>query len=178
MRGQWTLGFWFCVLRIYAGCFWLAHGVPKFLHSATFMPPNGFIVQAAQHAASSQSGWYHVFLAGTVLPNIHVFAELVRLGEVLTGCSLLLGIFTRAGGAVGCFLLLNYMAVNGEFASWTTLGSVEAAGFMLSLTFVLVPAGRIFGADALLLRTRSQQAASAEPRVIPEIVDEGPQTPV
>lgn len=161
-------------LRVYAGLFWLAHGVPKFLNGATFMPPTGFMPQMVQRAAAAQTGFYHDFLVHVVLPNIGVFAELTRLGEVLTGCSLLLGCWTRLGGAVGAFLALNYMAAQGEFTTWTTIGSLDAVAFVLSAAMVILPAGRFMGVDALLVRR-----APARRPITPEFVDEPPpQAPV
>ncbi|HZZ66213.1 MAG TPA: TQO small subunit DoxD [Candidatus Baltobacteraceae bacterium] len=170
---HWTYSGLFLALRIYAGCFWLSHGVPKFLNSAMFMPPNGVISILVGKALASQTGFYHDFLATTVMPHIDLFAELVRLGEVLAGCSLLLGIFTRLGGLVGCFLALNYMAINGEFSSWTTIGTLDAAAFVLSFLMLVMPAGRVAGVDALLSGGRRTR----DPVVIPEFVDEPPRTP-
>lgn len=172
MPSHWTYAGWFTLLRVYAGCFWLAHGIPKFLNSASFMPPDGFMSQAVQRAATTQTGFYHGFLANVVIPNMALFAELVRLGEVLVGCSLLLGVFTRFGGLIGCFLALNYMALMGEFSSWTTVGSLDAAAFMLSFMMLAVPAGRVAGVDALLWRAPVRK----EPVIVPEVVDEPPPT--
>jgi uncharacterized membrane protein YphA (DoxX/SURF4 family) len=165
--------FWFTLLRIYAGLFWLSHGIPKFLNSAAFMPPNGFMPMLVNKAAQSQTGFYHNFLTTIVLPNINLFAELVRAGEVLVGCSLLLGVFTRFGGLVGCFLALNYMAAKGAFNSWETIGTVDAAAFAISFLMLVVPAGRTAGVDALLHRSRRPQEPR-EPFVVPEFVDEPP----
>lgn len=167
---HWTYAAWFTVLRIYTGVFWLSHGVPKFMNSAMFMPPNGFIVMAVNKGIQSQTGYYHDFLVNVVNPNIYVFAELVRLGEVLVGFSLLFGLLTRLGGFFGCFLALNYMALNGEFASWTTVGTLDAVAFVLSFLMLVVPAGRVAGVDAVLFRPR----ISKEPVLIPEFVDEPP----
>jgi uncharacterized membrane protein YphA (DoxX/SURF4 family) len=171
IASHWTYAGWFTVLRLYAGLFWLVHGVPKFLDSAAFMPPAGYMPQMVQKAAMAQTGFYHDFLLNVVTPNIGLFAELVRLGEVLTGCSLLIGVFTRFGGLVGCFLALNYMALNGEFAKLSTIGSLNAAAFMLSLSMLVIPAGRIAGIDWLLLRGRPVRK---EEVLIPEMVDEPP----
>lgn len=169
IASHWTYASWFTVLRVYAGLFWLTHGIPKFLNAQAFMPPSGFLPQLVQKGILLQTGFYHDFLVNVVTPNINVFAELVRVGEVLTGCSLLLGIFTRFGGLVGCFLSLNYMAVQGEFASWMTIGSLDAAAFVLSFMMLAVPAGRIAGVDALLGRTAVRKDV-----VVPEIVEEPP----
>jgi uncharacterized membrane protein YphA (DoxX/SURF4 family) len=157
-------------LRLYAGVFWLSHGIPKFLNSAAFMPPAGYMPQAVQKSIVSQTGFYHDFLVNVVTPNITLFAELVRLGEVLVGCSLVLGIFTRFGGLVGCFLALNYMGINNEFTSWTTIGSLDAVAFVLSFLMLAVPAGRVAGVDAMLGRRQPVR----KDVVIPEIVDEPP----
>lgn len=170
LASHWTYASWFTALRIYAGIFWLAHGIPKFLNAAAFMPPDGFMPMAVQKAISSQTGFYHDFLSNVVLPNIGIFAELVRLGEVLTGCSLLFGLWSRFGGVVGCFLALNYMALNGEFASWTTIGTLDAVAFVLSFLMIVVPAGRVAGVDGLFVRRPKG------PTVVPEFVDEPPQT--
>lgn len=178
MASHWTYAGWFTALRIYAGIFWLAHGIPKFLNSAAFMPPDGFMPQAVQKAAATQTGFYHGFLVSVVIPNMGLFAELVRLGEVLTGCALLLGLLTRLGGAVGCLLALDYMAVQGEFSKWSTLGSLDAVAFVLSFLMLVVPAGRIAGVDALLFRPR---VVVHRQTVVPEFVDEpppGPRAPV
>jgi thiosulfate dehydrogenase [quinone] large subunit len=170
---HWSYAAWFTALRIYTGLFWLSHGVPKFLNPDMFMPPNGFMPMAVSKAAQSQTGFYHEFLVTVVVPNINIFAEFVRLGEVLVGCSLLLGVFTRLGGLVGCFLALNYMALNGEFASWTTIGTLDAAAFVLSFLMLAVPAGRVAGVDALL----RPGPVRKEPVVVPEFVDEPPPRP-
>lgn len=173
MPSHWTYAGWFTVLRLYAGIFWLVHGIPKFLNSAAYMPPSGFMPQIVQKGIVSQTGFYHDFLLNVVTPNISLFAELVRLGEVLVGLSLLFGIFTRFGGLVGCFLALNYMGINGEFKSWMTIGSLDAAAFMLSFLMLVVPAGRVIGVDAMLVRRPVRKDV-----VIPEVVDEPPTQPV
>ena len=171
MASHWTYAGWVTALRIYAGIFWLVHGIPKFLNAAAFMPPNGYMAKAVQQALLTHHGAYHAFLANVVAPNINLFAELVRLGEVLTGCALVLGIFTRFAGLVGCVLAFNYFNVNGGFGHWVNIGSLDAAAFVLSFLFLAIPAGRVAGIDGLLFRPRA-----VRPRAItPEVVDEPPQ---
>lgn len=170
MPSHWTYAGWFTVLRLFAGAFWLAHGISKFLNSDAYMPPSGYMPQIVQKAVISQTGFYHDFLLNVVTPNIGLFAELVRLGEVLAGCSLLLGLFTRLGGFAGCFLALNYMGLNAEFSSWTTIGSLDAVAFVLSFMMIAVPAGRVAGIDALLFRRPTVR----KDVLIPEVVEEPP----
>ena len=170
MASHWTYAGWFTILRLYAGAFWIVHGISKFLGSAAYMPPSGYMPQIVQKAIMSQTGFYHDFLLNVVTPNVNLFAELVRLGETLAGISLLLGVFTRFGGLVGCFLALNYMAINGEFAGWTTIGSLDAVAFVISFLMLVVPAGRVAGVDTLLVR----RPPARKDVVVPELVDETP----
>ena len=173
-----TYAFWLAILRLYAGAFWLMHGIPKFTQSDTFMPPNGFIVDFINKAVANTSGAYHDFLAGTVVPNIGVFAELVRLGEVVTGALLLLGFFTRFGGIIGVVLSLNYIASKGGMNHISSWSGLDAAALALSAINVLLPTGRFLGVDALLARSRAVRVAPhAAPASTPaEFVDEPPMT--
>jgi len=153
---------WLLVFRLFAGAFWLVHGLPKFLNPDMFMPPNGFMGQMIARASQTSTGFYHDFLVGTVQPNIGLFAELVRLGEVLTGMSLLLGFLTPLGGLVGCFLALNYLAAAGELHSAMGLGSLDAAAFALSFFCIVLPVGRFAGVDVLLARWPNPRTVKAE----------------
>jgi uncharacterized membrane protein YphA (DoxX/SURF4 family) len=152
---------WLLIFRLYAGAFWLIHGIPKFLNPAMFMPPNGYMGQMIARATQTSTGFYHDFLVHTVTPNIGLFAELVRLGEVLTGISLLLGFLTPLGGLVGCFLALNYLAAAGEF-HWSGVGTLNGVALALSFFCMVLPVGRFAGIDALLVRRPNTRAVKAE----------------
>ena len=173
-----TYAFWLAVLRLYAGAFWLMHGIPKFTQSDAFMPPSGMMGQFLNGALQNTTGAYHDFLANTVVPNIGIFAELVRLGEVIAGALLLLGFFTRFGGLIGVVLSLNYLAAKGGMNHTTAWSGLDAAALALSAINVLLPTGRFFGVDALLARSRAARAAAnAAPASTPaEFVDEPPMT--
>jgi uncharacterized membrane protein YphA (DoxX/SURF4 family) len=172
-------GFWLALLRIYAGAFWLMHGIPKFLQSQRFMPPDGMLGGYLSNAATQTTGFYHSFLANVVVPNINVFAELVRLGEVVTGCLLFLGFFTRFGGLLGVFLALNYLASKGGLSHAAAWSGIDAAAIALSAINVVLPTGRVLGIDALIGRSRAAQqkpavtAGAAAPSRV-EFVDEPP----
>lgn len=161
---------WLVIFRIYAGLFWLSHGLPKFLHPDMFMPPNGFMGQIVARDVQTSTGFYHDFLVNVVTPNVGLFAELVRLGEVLTGISLLFGLLTPLGGLVGCFLALNYMLAAGEFRSVMVVGSLDAAAFVLSFFAIVLPLGRRGGLDALIFGSKSRAIRA-------EFVDEPPAGP-
>ena len=178
-----TYAFWLAVLRLYAGAFWLMHGIPKFTQSETFMPPSGFIVQFINSAIQNTHGPYQAFLTNVVLPNIGIFAELVRLGEVVTGALLFLGFFTRFGGFIGMILALNYLTAKGDITHISSWSGLDAAAFALSGLNVVLPTGRFFGVDALLARSRARArglaatpATASASGVRAEFVDEPPMT--
>ncbi len=163
---------WLAVLRIFTGVFWISHGVGKFLDSAAYLPPDGFMGKMVAKSTGGTTGFYHDFLLNTVTPHVGLFAELVRVGEVLVGCSLLFGLFTRLGALGGVFLALNYVLAKGGFASYDTIGSLDAAAIALSFINVVIPTGRVFGVDALLTRKPRSRPLT------PEFVDEPAAQPV
>jgi thiosulfate dehydrogenase [quinone] large subunit len=164
-----TYAGWLAIVRLLTGLMWLSHGIPKFTQSAQFMPPNGFINDYVTRGLQTSSGVYHTFLADVVQPNLPLFAELVRLGEVLVGVSLLLGALSRLGGLGGVVLTLNYIAARGHVFSSSTLQSLDFALLVLSLTSLVLPTGRALGVDAFF--TRAKPAPST---VRAEFVQEPP----
>jgi uncharacterized membrane protein YphA (DoxX/SURF4 family) len=163
-----TYARWLALVRILTGGIWLAQGVPKFTHGSDFMPGSGRIDCA--HLAQTQvpavtqhicqgmlhtSGAYHQFLVIAVFPNIGVFAELIRLGEVLTGLALLLGVLTRLGGFTGMLLAANDIVARGHVLSWATLQSLDFSLFLLCAISFVLPTGRVLGIDALRTPRRS-----------------------
>jgi uncharacterized membrane protein YphA (DoxX/SURF4 family) len=162
-------GAWLALVRILTGAIWLVHGVPKFLHSDVFMPPTGFIVTYVAQGLAKTTGPYHDFLANVVQPNIGIFAELVRLGEVCVGISLFLGVLTRLGGLFGILLPLNYMAARGALSTVSDWSSVDACMILLSGISLVLPTGRVFGVDRIFTRKRE-----AAPPIMAEFVQERP----
>jgi thiosulfate dehydrogenase [quinone] large subunit len=92
-----------------------------------------------------------------VLPHFYVFAPIVYVAEVLTGVSLMLGVFTRAFAVIGALQILNL---------W--LGLYNAPGewpwtyfflLVLQLTFAVHSYGRSLGIDAIIATTRDRSRA-------------------
>lgn len=168
-----TYAFWLALFRIYAGAFWLMHGIPKFLHSDEFMPPGGMMTQFLSTQIAHTSGAYQAFLVHVVVPNAYFFAELVRLGEVVTGCLLLFGFYTRLGGLIGILLALNYLTAKGGLAHLSVWSGLDSAALVFSALNVVLPTGRVLGIDALLWRARRKPEAPAGAAVF---VEEPPMT--
>ncbi len=166
--------------RLYAGFFWLAYGIEKFLHPAAFLPPTGLMATYLAQAVSHTSGPYHDFLVNLVLPHERIFAELVRSGEVLVGCALFLGIFTRFAGGVGILLGLNYLASKGGLGSVAAWTGIDGFSIVLSAFCLLLPLGRPLGIDAILYALRPRAAAvptagtASPPPIEAEFVEEPP----
>jgi uncharacterized membrane protein YphA (DoxX/SURF4 family) len=168
-----TYALWLALFRIYAGAFWLMHGIPKFLHGDEFMPPNGMMLQFLKQQISNTSGPYQDFLVHVVMPNAGVFAELVRLGEVVTGCLLLLGFYTRLGGFIGMVLAFNYLTAKGGLAHLSVWSGLDSAAFVLSALNFVLPTGRVLGIDGLLSRFRRKREPAMAGAVF---VEEPPMT--
>jgi uncharacterized membrane protein YphA (DoxX/SURF4 family) len=169
-------GGWLALARFLTGGIWLVHGVPKFLNSAQFMPPDGAFATYLQNGIVKATGPYHDFLVNTVAPNAALFAELVRFGEVCVGISLLLGLFSRVGGFVGILLPLNYLAARGALATLNGWSSIDGCLVLLSALSFVLPTGRIAGLDALMLRP-SVRRTTVVAEIVPERPLDGPTAP-
>jgi hypothetical protein len=105
---------------------------------------------------------YKSFLTGVVAPNLSWLAFFIVAGEAFVCISLLLGLFTRAGGlagtAMGINLFVGLTAVSGEW-DWTYL-MLPA----LCLAFVVV-GGRWIGIDAILNARFKKMAERGNPIV-------------
>lgn len=169
-------GGWLALARALTGAIWLIHAIPKFLNGAAFLPPDGFFTTYLQQGIATTAGPYRDFMVNVVAPNAPIFAELVRLGELLVGISLFLGLFSRAGGFFGIVLPLNYMAVRGAVGTLSGWGSPEAALALLSAISLVLPTGRILGLDGLRNR-RARRKTTVVAEVVPERPLEGPTAP-
>ena len=168
-----TYAVWLAFFRIYTGVFWLMHGIPKFTQSQDFMPPNGMMTQFLNAQITHNSGPYQAFLTNVVLPNAWFFAELVRIGEVVTGCLLLLGFYTRLGGLIGVLLSLNYISAKGGLMHLSVWSGLDSTALVLSALSIVLPTGRVLGVDAILARLRRRPVQPAAAAVF---VEEPPMT--
>ena len=141
---------WLAVVRIYAGAFWLIHGIPKFMGTGFL----NFLPTMVQKLAQDATGPYHTFMVTTVVPHADVIAQLMRAGEVLVGISLLLGLFTRVGAIGGMFLAANYMLAKGAFGTLDGWASLDGAAFAISFFNLVLPTAAVWGIDAMLPRRR------------------------
>ena len=94
-----------------------------------------------------------------VLPNIAVFGPLVYAIEVIIAVSLILGVITRVGAALGALMAINLWLglynAPGEWP-WTYMFLV-----VIQLICFIDPPGRSLGVDALLWRRKETVTESS-----------------
>ena len=144
-------------LRIAYGLYWLraaAWKVPPDFGQAT---DTGLWYWVRQEVAHPAFPWYRAFLEGFVVPNFTLVGYLVLFTECLIGLSLLLGLFTRLGTAIGALMSLNILlgvvGVPGETV-WFYLALIG-----LHLLLGITRSGRTWGLDAHLAPRLERAAA-------------------
>ena len=106
-----------------------------------------WIGEMVQHAAFD---WQRAFVAQVVQPNFYLFAPQVYATEVVIAISLLLGLFTKAGGVLGALMSINlWLGLYRAPYEWPWAYFFL---ILLQVTFVVYAAGRSLGLDAVLNR--------------------------
>jgi thiosulfate dehydrogenase (quinone) large subunit len=106
----------------------------------------------ARYAADDPFQSYRAFLLDTVIPNARLFATLTAFGEIFVGVSLLLGLLTPAGAAVGLVLSILYGMTVQHMSPGQQGFHVMLIAMMLAFHFAR--AGRAWGLDARLRARR------------------------
>ncbi|HET6318658.1 MAG TPA: DoxX family protein [Chloroflexota bacterium] len=110
------------------------------------------MTQTIQQTLPKTEAFYKPFLEGTVLPNATMYSQLVAIGELVSGVSLVLGLFTRLGAIVCMWLMLNYMAMKGTMFHQYLVGPTysDRIYFVVGLACALAGAGLALGLDRAL----------------------------
>ena len=147
---------WLVALRIVVGA-WFAKGVITKLGVTLaygFLPMPGASARwiatmpklLAKYAADNPFPAYKTYLLNTVIPNPSLYADLTAFGEVFVGISLLAGVVTPLGAALGLFLTLVYGLAVQHMSSGQLGFHVMLAPMMIA--FFSSRAGRVWGVDA------------------------------
>jgi uncharacterized membrane protein YphA (DoxX/SURF4 family) len=141
------------LLRFMVGCMWWQQSLWK-------IPPHydwGLIHWMQEMVEHASTELQSVLVRDLVLPNIAVFGPLVYAIEVAIGASLILGLFTRLGAALGALMAINLWLglynAPGEWP-WTYMFLV-----VIQLLFLIYPPGRSLGVDVLLQRHETRKGA-------------------
>ncbi|MGO9628004.1 MAG: DoxX family membrane protein [Xanthobacteraceae bacterium] len=134
------------LIRVIIGIMWWQQSLWK-------IPPHydwGLIHWMEEMVEHASTQLQSVLVRDLVLPNIAVFGPLVYAIEVAIAVSLILGVVTRLGAALGALMAINLWLglynAPGEWP-WTYMFLV-----VLQLIFLLYPPGRSLGVDALVWR--------------------------
>lgn len=140
------LGIW--LLRVLVGAMWWQQSLWK-------IPPDygGLVYWMKQVVDHGAVPLQSRIVETLMIPHISVFGPVVYLLEVAIGVSLILGLLTRLGAALGAleaiYLWLGLYSAPGEWP-WTYFFLI-----VIQILFTMQPPGRRLGADALLMpRTR------------------------
>ena len=135
------IGIW--LLRLVMGAMWWQQSLWK-------IPPNydGLIYWMQQMADHASIPLQATLVRTIVLPNIAAFGPLIYGIEVLIGISLMIGLLTRAGAALGALMAINlWLGLYSAPGEWPwTYGFL----IIIQVLFMLDPPGRSLGADRML----------------------------
>jgi uncharacterized membrane protein YphA (DoxX/SURF4 family) len=144
------------LLRFIVGCMWWQQSLWK-------IPPHydwGLIHWMQEMVEHASTQLQSVLVRDLVLPNIAVFGPLVYAIEVAIGASLILGLLTRFGAALGALMAINLWLglynAPGEWP-WTYMFLI-----VIQLLFLIDPPGRSLGID-VLLRPREPGSGKGTP---------------
>ena len=123
-----------------------------------------WIGEMVLNAAFGLQSW---LVKEVIQPNFFLFAPQVYATEVIIAVSLLLGIFTRVGGALGALMAINlWLGLYRAYYEWpwTYLFLI-----VVQITFATLHAGRSLGLDAIFARREHVQPkpAGVIARVVP-----------
>jgi len=144
-----------CLLRVIVGTMWWQQSLWK-------IPPHydwgliHWMQEMVEHASTQLQG---DLVRDIVLPNIAVFGPLVYAIEVAIAVSLIVGVVTRLGAALGALMAINLWLglynAPGEWP-WTYMFLV-----VLGLLYMLNPPGRSLGVDAITWRREGMSRKSS-----------------
>jgi thiosulfate dehydrogenase [quinone] large subunit len=142
-----TFGQGLALLRIGFGLYFLSQAIDKLKNNWLSDPAAmaQFVSGLLQRGMTEP--FYRPFLEGVVLPHGLLFSQLVTIGELLVGVSLILGLLTRLGALGSSFLVLNYMLMKGLL---NNAGSSDRLFLLASIVFILTSAGLVWGLDGRL----------------------------
>jgi len=140
---------WMCAARIIVGGMWWQQTLWKLPPHYTDLPgvPDSglrhWMIEMVNNASFSIQSR---FVQDIVLPHFRVFAPMVYAIEVFIAISLILGLFTRLGAALGALVAVNMWLglYRAPYAwPWTYFFLI-----VIQVSFVIFDAGRSLGLDA------------------------------
>src|ERR671915_1668200 len=141
------------LVRVLIGAVWLNGGLEKLLNPsfpdqfAASLQAGGFVSQAPP--------FFEDFMRGYVVPNAELFAQFMRMGELMIGIALILGLLTNFAAISSVGLSSVILLSQGGVGLGTGLGSPEFLTInvlvaLLSVVILLSPAAKTVSVDSRL----------------------------
>jgi uncharacterized membrane protein YphA (DoxX/SURF4 family) len=158
---------WMCIARIIVGGMWYQQTLwklPPYYTDLPAVPDSGlkhWMIEMVNNASFSIQSR---FVKDIVLAHFSVFAPLVYALELFIAISLILGVFTRLGAALGALMAINLWL--GLYRApyewpWTYFFLI-----VLQVTFAVFQAGRSFGIDSIIVRRMQPEPKGIIGRII------------
>jgi uncharacterized membrane protein YphA (DoxX/SURF4 family) len=159
---------WLWITRLLIGGLWWQQTLWKLPPTYTDNPDGvsgGLHFWVEEMVKNAAFSWHSAFVERVVQPNFNFFAAQVYAAEVAIAVSLLLGLFTRVGGAIGALMALNlWLGLYRHSAEWPWTYFFL---FIIQITFVILRAGRCLGLDATIVqRLQSKERVTPAARVV------------
>ncbi len=141
------------LVRVLVGAVWLNGGLEKLLNPgfpgqfAASLQAGGFVSQAPP--------FFQDFMKGYVVPNAELFAQLMRVGELMLGIALILGLLTNLAAIGSAGLGAVIQLSQGGVGLGTGLGSPEFLTInvlvaLFSVVILFSPAAKTISVDSRL----------------------------
>ena len=145
------------LVRVLIGAVWLNGGLEKLLNPsfpgqfAASLEAGGFVSQAPP--------FFQDFMRGYVVPNAELFAQFMRLGELMLGIALILGLLTKLAAIGSVALSAVILFSQGGVGLGTGLGAPEFLTINLlvalfSVAILFSPGAKALSLDSLLAGRR------------------------
>jgi thiosulfate dehydrogenase [quinone] large subunit len=146
LSGEWP-AYWMALLRVLTGYWFLHAGVTKLMEWP--FSAEGYLLYASEGTVLAP---VEVWFAQNALwlPNV-----MVPVGETLVGLGLVVGLLTRLAAVNGAFLMAFFYVTNHGWSHGMVNG--DLMGLLLFATVAVFGAGRAFGLDAYVERSRFVQ---------------------
>ena len=138
--------YWIALLRVITGWWFFHAGVTKLLTDGlNYTAGPGYLKGMTGTALGGLPVWMGNNLAWLIKPGVPLF-------EALIGLALIFGVLTRLAAFGGVFFMSLFWVGNAGFGHGVV--NSDLMGLMLFMTVIVFAAGRYYGLDAIIEKTR------------------------
>jgi thiosulfate dehydrogenase [quinone] large subunit len=143
-------GYWLAILRVITGWWFFHAGVTKLIEDGlAYSYGPAYLQQMTGTALGPLPVWMGNNLAWLIEPGVPLF-------EALIGLALMAGVLVRLASFGGAIFMTLFWVGNAGFGHGVVNG--DFMGLLLFVTMIMLAAGRYYGLDAIIEKTRLVQA--------------------